>query len=44
MQQLNKLCGNENFFFYTRVPRKRMLVEVAPDGAISTPEVIRKGT
>jgi predicted aspartyl protease len=30
MQQLNKLCGNENIFAYTRVPRRRMPVEVAP--------------
>jgi hypothetical protein len=29
-QQLNKLCGNENLFSYTRVPRKRTHVDVAP--------------
>jgi hypothetical protein len=29
IQQLNKLCGNENFFSYTWVPRRRMLIEVA---------------
>jgi len=33
LQQLNKLCGNENVFSYTRVPRRRMLVEVAPASA-----------
>ncbi len=33
MQQLNKLCGNENVFSYTRVPRRRMPVEVAPASA-----------
>ncbi len=32
-QQLNKLCGNENLFSYTRVPRRRTHVEVAPGGA-----------
>ncbi len=30
LQQLNKLCGNESILSYTRVPRKRMPVEVAP--------------
>jgi len=44
MQQLNKLCGNENLFSYTRVPRKRMLVEVAPGGVISSSEAIEEGT
>ncbi len=29
-QQLNKLCGNENLFSYTRVPRRRTLVDVTP--------------
>jgi predicted aspartyl protease len=33
LQQLNKLCGNENVFSYTRVPRRRMPIEVAPVGA-----------
>jgi hypothetical protein len=32
-QQLNKLCGNNNLFSYTRVPRRRTPVEVAPGGA-----------
>ncbi len=32
LQQLNKLCGDENIFSYTRVPRRRMPVEVAPAG------------
>ncbi len=30
LHQLNKLCGGENLFSYTRVPRRRMLVEVTP--------------
>jgi predicted aspartyl protease len=29
LQQLNKLCGDENIFSYTRVPRRRMPIEVA---------------
>jgi len=29
LQQLNKLCGNENILSYTQVPRRRMHVEVA---------------
>jgi predicted aspartyl protease len=28
--QLNRLCGDENLFSYTRVPRRRMHVEVTP--------------
>jgi predicted aspartyl protease len=43
MQQLNKLCGNENIFSYTRVPRRRMPMEVAPRGAVPPPEVVGKG-
>ncbi|CAN5967858.1 unnamed protein product [Sphagnum jensenii] len=35
LQQLNKLCGSENVFSYTRVPRRRMPVEVAPAGAVT---------
>jgi hypothetical protein len=30
LHQLNKLCGGENLFSYTRVPRRRMPVEVTP--------------
>jgi len=30
LQQLNKLCGSENLFSYTRVPRRRMPVEMTP--------------
>jgi predicted aspartyl protease len=30
LHQLNRLCGDENLFSYTRVPRRRMPVEVAP--------------
>jgi len=44
MQQLNKLCGNENIFSYTRVPKKRMLVEVAPVGTVPSLEAVGEGT
>ncbi len=29
-QQLDRLCGNENVFAYTRIPRRRMPVEIPP--------------
>jgi hypothetical protein len=29
-QQLDRLCGNENVFAYTHIPRRRMSVEVPP--------------
>jgi len=44
MQQLNKLCGNENILSYTRVPRRRMHVEVAPGGVVPSPEAAGEGT
>jgi len=43
MQQLNKLCGNENLFSYTRVPRRRIPIDVAPGGAMPTPEAVGDG-
>jgi hypothetical protein len=43
MQQLNKLCGNENLFSYTRVPRRRIPVDVALGGAVPTPPAIGDG-
>jgi len=42
-QQLNKLCGNENLFSYTRVPRRRTLVDVGPGGVAPIPEAEREG-
>ncbi len=43
MQQLNKLCGNENRFSYTRVPRRRIPIDVAQRGAVPTPKVVGDG-
>jgi hypothetical protein len=37
------LCGNENIFSYTRVPRRRMHVEVAPTGNVPSPKAIGEG-
>jgi hypothetical protein len=44
MQQLNKLCGNENIFSYTQVPRRKMPVEVAPGGVVPSLEATGEGT
>ncbi len=44
MQQLDKLCGNENLFSYTRMPRRRMPVEVAPAGTVPSPTAVGEGT
>jgi len=43
LHQLNKLCGNENIFSYTRVPRRRMPIEVAPAGTAPPLETIVEG-
>ncbi len=43
LHQLNKLCGSENLFSYTRVPRRRMPVEVAPVGTVPPPEAAMEG-
>ncbi len=42
-QQLNRLCGNENAFSYTRVPRRRTHVDVTPGGIAPVPEAEREG-
>jgi predicted aspartyl protease len=41
-QQLNELCGNENLFSYTRVPRRRTPIDVAPGGVTPIPEAERE--
>jgi hypothetical protein len=43
MQQLNKFCGNENLFSYTRVHRRRNHVDVTPGGVTLTHEIARDG-
>jgi hypothetical protein len=40
--QLNRLCGNENTFSYTRVPRRRTPVDVTPGGIAPVPEPERE--
>jgi predicted aspartyl protease len=42
-QHLNKLCGNESLLSYTRVPRRRTLVEVTPNRPGPILEVVREG-
>jgi hypothetical protein len=42
-QQLNRLCGNENAFSYTRVPRRRTRVNVTPGGIAPVPKAEREG-
>jgi hypothetical protein len=44
IKQLNKLNGNVNLFFYIRVPRRRMHVDIAPGGVVPIPEAARDGT
>ncbi len=44
IQQLNKLCGNENLFSYTQVPMRRMHVDVALGGIVSTPKATGDGS
>jgi hypothetical protein len=41
-QQLNELCGNENLFSYTRVPRRRTPIDVTPGGVAPIPEAERE--
>jgi hypothetical protein len=44
LQQLNKLCGNESILSYTRVPRRRMPVEMALTGMGPSSEAAREDT
>jgi len=41
-QQLNELCGSENLFSYTRVPRRRTSIDVTPGGVTPIPEAERE--
>jgi len=43
MQQFNKLYGNENFFSYIRVPRRRIPVNVALGRVVPTLKVAGEG-
>jgi len=43
-QQLNRLCGNQEVFSYTRVPRRRMPIEVTLTGNVPSLEVQGEGT
>jgi predicted aspartyl protease len=43
LHQLNKLCGGENLFSYSRVPRRRMPVEVTPAATGLTPDPTIEG-
>jgi predicted aspartyl protease len=43
LQKLNKLCGNENLFSYSRVPRRRVPVDVTPGGAVPTLKAVGDG-
>jgi hypothetical protein len=44
MQQLNNLCGNENLFSYTRMPRRRIPIDVTLGGVVSTPAAVGDAT
>jgi predicted aspartyl protease len=41
LQQLNELCGNENVFSYTRIPRRRHSVELPTTGVAPQNEVAK---
>jgi hypothetical protein len=43
LQQLNKLCGSENLFSHTRVPRRRVPVEVVAGGSEPAPQTVGDG-
>jgi predicted aspartyl protease len=44
LQQLNRLCGDEDIFSYTRVPRRRIPVEVPAADTSPTPEIAGDST
>ncbi len=43
-QQLDRLCENENVFSYTRLPRRRLPVELPPTCVGPSTEVAENGT
>ncbi|CAN5966763.1 unnamed protein product [Sphagnum jensenii] len=43
LKQLNKLCGSESILSHTRVPRRRVPVEVATGGDVPTPQMVGDG-
>jgi predicted aspartyl protease len=43
LQQLDRLCGSENLFSHTRVPRRRVPVEVPAGGVEPTPQTMGDG-
>jgi hypothetical protein len=44
LQQLNELCGDENVFSYTRVPRLRLPVEMPPTRTTPSTELAEDNT
>jgi hypothetical protein len=44
LQQLNRLCGDEKVFSYSRVPHRRMPIKVAPTGNVPFLEIVGEGT
>ncbi|CAK9276041.1 unnamed protein product [Sphagnum jensenii] len=43
LHQLNELCEDENVFSYTRIPKRRMPVELPPSGVVPQTEVVEDG-
>ncbi len=44
LQQLDELCGNENVFSHTRIPRRRLPVEMPPAGIVSSTKIAEDST
>jgi len=44
LQQLNELCGDENVFSYTRIPRRKMPIELPPANVVPSTEVAEDST
>jgi len=43
LQQLNELCGNENVFSHTRIPKRRLPVELPPTGVVPPTKTTEDG-